>query len=217
MSPLAEERIGSSQKKDSLRMPLHVPLPMPRDLYAQDSQSPGRSRISTRCIPRPWRSTSFRSLRAIRPRRSATTARRGPASTRRPEFFYAPIAALLALWDGKSSDQLGGTSQAVRFHHHDASCPATRRRPRQDVRRWPTTRATSFITSSVPAAGRDGEPAPGLLPLTTTWYTADSAEPRTSEMPLRHRQVFERANEFSANAQAHAEEIPTGSYPLHDQ
>jgi hypothetical protein len=60
----------------------------------------------------------------------------------------------------------------------------------------------------------DGGPAQGMTPLETCWFTADATEPRTAEMPLRHRQVFERANEFSTDAQQHAEEIRGGSYPL---
>ena len=34
-------------------------------------------------------------------------------------FICAHCHVLLALWDGKFTDQLGGTSQVVRFHHDD--------------------------------------------------------------------------------------------------
>jgi hypothetical protein len=52
------------------------------------------------------------------------------------------------------------------------------------------------------------------VPLDASWYTTDERQPRVKEMPLRHRQVFERANEFSRDAQANAGRIDRERYPL---
>jgi hypothetical protein len=60
----------------------------------------------------------------------------------------------------------------------------------------------------------DGAPAEGLVPLEASWFTTDENHPRVTEMPLRHRQVFERANEFSQEAQANADAIDRERYPL---
>jgi hypothetical protein len=147
----------------------------------------------------------------------ATIGDYGPARARQYAqagvFLCAHCHVLLALWDGKISDQLGGTSQVVRFHHFDVMPGYT---PASAAGRMSLADDESDLVYHVVCSRNrpDGEPAPGLVPLSTSWYTSDTTEPRTGEMPHRHRQVFERANEFSADAQAHAADIPKGSYPL---
>jgi hypothetical protein len=60
----------------------------------------------------------------------------------------------------------------------------------------------------------DGAPAEGLVPLDAHWFTTDERQPRAREMPLKHRRVFQHTNEFSQEAQAHAERIDRERYPL---
>jgi hypothetical protein len=120
---------------------------------------------------------------------------------------------LLALWDGKSSDQLGGTSQVVRFHHDDVMPGYT---PRATASRLTLADDESDLVYHIVCSRDrpDGAPAPGLVPLEAFWFTTDERQPRVAEMPLRHRQVFERSNEFSSEAQANAATIDRERYSL---
>lgn len=215
MSPLAEgaDRLVA-QEALGLNMPLHVPLPMPRDLYVTDfptaesvAEFDALCEAAVEIYELPiLPGSTLANLREQGPERARQYAQVGV-------FLCAHCHVLLALWDGKLSDQLGGTSQVVRFHHHDVmpgytGASATARLSLADDE-------SDLVYHVVCSRNRaNGEPAPGLVPLSCSWYTSDVSEPRTGEMPLRHRQVFARANEFSADAQVHAEAIPQGSYPL---
>jgi hypothetical protein len=60
----------------------------------------------------------------------------------------------------------------------------------------------------------DGEPAPGLKPLSCSWFTSSEEEPRTGEMPERHRRIFAHTNEFSRDARRHEEQIHHEAWTL---
>jgi hypothetical protein len=215
MSPLAEgaDRLVA-EEAISLRMPLHVPLPMPRHLYAQDFVTPqSRAQFDALCAA----AAEVYELPLVAGNTAALIAEPGPARARQYAqagvFLCAHCHVLLALWDGKASDQLGGTSQVVQFHHHDVMPGHT---PAATSSRLTLADDESDLVYHVVCSRdrTDGAPAPGMAPLETCWFTVDANEPRTKRMPVRHRQVFARANEFSADAQAHAREIRAGCYPL---
>jgi len=215
MSPLAEgaDRLVA-EEAITLRMPLHVPLPMPRDLYVRDFATPESVvHFDALCAAAIERYE----LPLVPGNTVALISEHGPGRARQYAqagvFLCAHCHVLLALWDGKVSDQLGGTSQVVRFHHQDVMPGYT---PSSTAGRLTLADDESDLVYHIVCSRNrpDGGPAPGLAPLETCWFTADATEPRTAEMPLRHRQVFERANEFSADAQEHAEEIRSSSYPL---
>src|SRR5512141_2703183 len=215
MSPLAEgaDRIVA-EEAITLRMPLHVPLPMPRDLYLKDFTTPGSvAHFDALCAA----ATEVYELPLVPGNTVALISEQGPGRARQYAqagvFLCAHCHVLLALWDGKVSDQLGGTSQVVRFHHQDVMPGYT---PSSTAGRLTLADDESDLVYHIACSRNrpDGAPAPGMSPLETCWFTADATEPRTAEMPLRHRQVFERANEFSADAQEHSESIRVGSYPL---
>jgi hypothetical protein len=120
---------------------------------------------------------------------------------------------LLALWDGNESHQLGGTSQVVRFHQRDVMPGYT---PLATASRLTLADDESDLVYHIVCSRNrpDGAPAAGLAPLEASWYTTDEEAPRVKEMPLRHRQIFERSNEFSRDAQANAERIDRERYAL---
>jgi hypothetical protein len=215
MSPLAEgaDRVVA-EEAITLRMPLHVPLPMPRDLYVRDFATPESvAHFDALCAA----ATEVYDLPLVPGNTVALIGEQGPGRARQYAqagvFLCAHCHVLLALWDGKVSDQLGGTSQVVRFHHQDVMPGYT---PSSTAGRLTLADDESDLVYHIVCSRNrpDGGPAQGMTPLETCWFTADATEPRTAEMPLRHRQVFERANEFSTDAQQHAEEIRGGSYPL---
>ncbi len=128
-------------------------------------------------------------------------------------FLCAHCHILLALWDGKASPRVGGTSQVVHFHHHDFmpgyGAPASASRLAL------TDDESDLVYHIVCSRDRtDGAPAEGMRPLEVSWFTTDEREPRTSRMPERYRRVFRRSSEFGEDAALHAREIERGCYPL---
>jgi hypothetical protein len=187
---------------------------MPRDLYVRDfATAQSRAHFDQLCAA----AVDVFELPLTPGNTEASVADPGKNRSRQYAqagvFLCAHCHVLLALWDGKDSDQLGGTSQVVRFHHEDNMPGYT---PRATASRLTLTDDESDLVYHVVCSRNrpDGAPAAGLAPLDATWFTTDERNPRAREMPLRHRQVFERANEFSQDAQAHAAAIDRERYPL---
>ena len=121
MSPLAEgaDRLAA-EEAITLGMPLTVPLPMPKEIYVRDFATPqSRAHFEQLCAAAVdvfelplTPGNSVDSIREPGKNRARQYAQAGV-------FLCAHCHVLLALWDGKTSDQLGGTSQVVRFHHDD--------------------------------------------------------------------------------------------------
>ncbi len=215
MSPLAE---GADQlvaeEALALHMPLHAALPMSREMYAHDFRADSsRARFQALCDA----ATEIYELPITPGNTAASIAEPGPNRDRQYAqlgvFLCAHCHVLLALWNGKDSDKLGGTSQVVRFHHDDVMPGYT---PRATAGRLSLAQDESDLVYHIVCSRdrQDGAPAAGLQPFETSWFTSDEQQPRTSEMPFRHAQVFDRGNEFSADAQRHAADIDVGSYPL---
>ena len=198
----------------ALGMPISVVLPMPRQMYVQDFETDeSRMEFSRLCdaasdvfeLPLAPGSTE-QSIAEQGPGRSRQYAQLGV-------FICAHCHILMALWDGKDSDQLGGTSQVVRFHHNDVMPGYT---PRVTANRLNLTEDESDLVYHI-VCSRDrpgGEPAQGLEPLDAFWFTTDEDQPRSQAMPARHRKVFDHTNEFSREAQANSEAIQKECYPL---
>jgi hypothetical protein len=215
MSALAE---GADQlvaeEALALGIPLTVTMPMPKALYLQDFVTPeARARFERLCAQAVdvfelpiTPGNSVESISGPGPNRSRQYAQVGV-------FMCAHCHVLLALWDGKDSDQLGGTSQVVRFHHDDVMPGFT---PRGAAGRLVLADDESDLVYHI-VCSRDrpgGAPVAGLAPLEASWYTSDDRQPRVAELPARHRLVFDRTNEFSGDIRLHADDIAAGKYPL---
>jgi hypothetical protein len=215
MSALAE---GADQlvaeEALALGIPLTVTMPMPKALYLHDFATPeAKARFERLCesavdvfeLPLTPGNT-VESISGPGPNRSRQYAQVGV-------FMCAHCHVLLALWDGKDSDQLGGTSQVVRFHHDDVMPGFT---PRGAAGRLVLADDESDLVYHI-VCSRDrpgGTPTAGLAPLDASWYTSDDRQPRVAELPARHRLVFDRTNEFSHDIRLHAASIAAGKYPL---
>jgi len=215
MSPLAEgaDRLVA-EEAIALGMPLHVPLPMPREHYVADFESPQSvAHFDALCAA----ATELYELPLTPGNTAAAISAPGPNRSRQYAqagvFLCAHCHVLLAIWDGKDSDQLGGTAQVVRFHHRDEMSGYT---PRATSGRLTLAEDESdLVYHLVCSRDRpDGAPAPGLVPLEAWWFTNDDRTPRTRTLPHRYRQVFDRANEFSEDAQRHAASIDKERWPL---
>jgi hypothetical protein len=115
---------------------------------------------------------------------------------------------LLAIWDGRVSDRLGGTAQVVRFH-------LTGVRPEADERRHGAQRSALLGTDSERLVYHivcsrdeaDGTPAPPLEPLQTFWRVGDDAVPGSEPMPPDFRTMFANTGEFNADCATYADPI----------
>lgn len=198
----------------ALGMPLSVVLPMPRAIYERDfATAESRRQFADLCdaasdlfeLPLAPGNTE-RNIDEQGPGRARQYAQLGV-------FLCAHCHLLLALWDGKESDQLGGTSHVVKFHHHDVMPGYT---PRATASKLSLTEDESDLVYHVVCSRNrpDGAPAPGLKPLDAFWFTTDEDCPRSADMPARHRSVFQHTNEFSREAQANSERIDSERYSL---
>ncbi|MFK8052536.1 MAG: hypothetical protein AB8F65_06150 [Woeseiaceae bacterium] len=130
-------------------------------------------------------------------------------------FLCAHCHILLALWDGKFNNQLGGTGQVVRFHHDDRM-PGFEDRGggRQQMLIDDESDLVYHIVCSRDRV--DGQPATGLEAVSAGWYTKDASIPRGRDLPLQHAEIFARSGEFSSDANRHIEAIKARAYPLID-
>ncbi|HSG97547.1 MAG TPA: hypothetical protein VLA11_06115 [Woeseiaceae bacterium] len=171
MSPLAEgaDRLVALVAED-LGIDLVVPLPMPENVYTQDFES-----------SRSW--AEFGRLHRYATDR--TTVPLAPGNTEDTITDYGPernlqyaeagawVAArsdiLIAIWDGNTIGDLGGTGQVVQFRRTGEMpgyVPHASPRPSKQI--------TFHVACSRNRA--DGEPAQGLTPLQTRWLGADEEE-----------------------------------------
>ena len=192
MSPLAE---GADQivaeEAITLRIPLIVALPMPRDIYVTDFDTT-RVRENFRLLLS--QASEIFELPITPGNTPKSIAKYGKNRTRQYAqlgvFLCAHSHILLALWDGNENDKLGGTASVVRFHHHDIMRGYTR--TAETSRLILADDESDLVYHIVCSRDQpDGEPAAGLEPLSCSWYTSDEKEPRTAELPERHlRHVY---------------------------
>ncbi|MGD8339835.1 MAG: hypothetical protein PVH89_03585, partial [Gammaproteobacteria bacterium] len=218
LSPLAEgaDRLVAEEALE-LGMRVAVPLPMPRELYEMD--------FATEESLQEFRDLCDQAevIYELPIATGATLEELGEYGAARNRqyaqlgvFLCAHSHILLALWDGKPSNDLGGTAQVVRFHHDDvmegyaASDNITQQLLADDE--------SDLVYHIVISRDRDnGAPQEGLETLSFAWYTTDEDEPRTEELPEMYVRIFERTSEFNREAVAHASRIKEGSYPLIDE
>jgi hypothetical protein len=215
MSALAEgaDRVVAEEAL-AAGVPLWVVLPMAREAYVADFETQAsRERFDALCE----RAQDLFELPLAPGNTAQSIAGHGPERSRQYAqlgvFLCAHCHVLLALWDGKASDQLGGTSQVVQFHRDDFMPGYT---PRVAASRLNLTQDESDLVYHIVCSRDrpDGEPAADLKALDAFWYSTDEARPRSPDMPLRYRKVFAHANEFSREAQTFAASIATECYPL---
>lgn len=216
MSPLAE---GADQLVAEvaleLGIDLTVPLPMPKDLYLKDFDTPeSRARfesLSARAIDvfelPPAKGNTVEMISEPGDARNREYAQVGV-------FLCAHCHILLAIWDGKVTSELGGTGQVVKFHHDDFMPGYT---PKSvATQQMLVDDESDLVYHIVCSRDRpDGAPQTGMKPLDWSWFTKDRNNPRSREIPRQHQLIFERSGEFSRDAIQHAEEIAAEKYPLY--
>jgi len=215
MSSLAE---GADQivaeEAVTLRIPLIAALPMPRDSYVTDFDTTRARETFDQLLSQ---SAEIFELPITPGNTRRSIAEYGKNRTRQYAqlgvFLCAHSHILLALWDGKNNEKLGGTASVVHFHHHDVMRGYTR--TAETSRLILADDESDLVYHIVCSRDQsDGEPAAKLEPLSCSWFTSHAKKPRTSEMPERHKRVFAHTNEFSRDAREYEEEIQTEAWTL---
>lgn len=197
-----------------LGIPLVVPLPMPRNLYVADFTT---TRVRDKFDYLLSRAAEVYELPLVEGNTLESIGEQGNDRDQQYAqigvFLCAHCHILLALWDGKYNDKLGGTGQVVRFHHDDVMPGYT-----------PQSAGSGLIIADDESdlvyhivCSRDravGAPAEPLVPGDYWWFSLDEHEPRSKELPASHIRVFKYTSEFSKDALEHEEEIRHDSWPL---
>ena len=216
LSPLAE---GADQLVAEVALDqavtLTVPLPMPRDDYLASFETrESRLNFERLCA----RADTVIELSTIMA--AGTDDARSDERTKKQQyaqlgiFLSAHCHILLALWDGKPSSEIGGTSEVIRFHHDDVM---TGIEPTGVNRLLLVDDDSDLVYHIVVSRNRpDGSPLSGLQPLSSAWFTCDHESPRTRELPQSYVRVFERTNDFNRMAREHCKRIAEESTPLID-
>lgn len=110
-------------------------------------------------------------------------------------FLSKHCQVLLALWDGKVGNKLGGTGQVVQFH-------LTAVMPGFDVDSSPASlladNENDLVYHVVCSRDRpDGAPAAGLRALEAAWFSSRDEGARTAELPGQYREMLDRLQQFA--------------------
>jgi len=217
LSPLAEgaDRLVAHEAL-ALGVDLVVALPMPREVYITDFESDRSvAEFDELCeaayevleLPLAKKNTHKSILQHGRAR-NLQYAQMGV-------YLCAHCHILLALWDGRYRDDLGGTGQVVRFHHDDIMPGYAERST--GSQQMLVDDESDLVYHIVCSRDRpDGQPHEDFSPLETWWFTKDEHNPRTRTIPPQHMLIFERGAEFSQDALDFADEIGESCYPLYD-
>jgi len=177
-------------------IPLIVPLPMPREYYAKDfTDAASREEFDDLCA----RSTVFEL--PLRPGvKAEQVARHGELRdseyAQLGVFVSSHAQILVAIWDGKHSDQVGGTAQIVRYRLHNIY-------PDHAVEIIPGPEGLADDENDltyhiVCSRDRDGGiPQAPMRPFQAAWLTGGLTSNRSREMPGRYAYMFRLTEEFN--------------------
>ncbi|HWG10397.1 MAG TPA: hypothetical protein VN693_02745 [Rhodanobacteraceae bacterium] len=206
LSPLAE---GGDQlvAEEGLQLgaTLIAPLPFARELYAQDfTDDATRAAFDSLCarahmihLPLlPNHTLDDIALSGVERNRQYAQA---------GAFVARHCHLLLAIWDGKTSDRLGGTAQVVEYYLGGAM-PGhiERRRTTRHLGRG-DERLVCHLVCSRDEAG--GAPQPPLQPGQLVWREGSHAGAPDESMPSAFHAMFAHTDEFNADAAKYHEKI----------
>ena len=217
MSPLAE---GADQlvAEEALKLgiPVIAPLPMPREIYVTDFETTAAREKFTTLLSQ---ATEVFELPVIPGKTVQSIADHGDDRARQYAqlgvFLCAHCHILMALWDGKYPEKIGGTGQVVRFHHEDVMPGYI---PSSETSRLILADDESDLVYHIVCSRdrADGQPADGLQALSSSWFTTDESSPRTDRLSKRHKNVFDHTREFSRDAKQHEDRIRQEAWSLID-
>ncbi len=113
---------------------------------------------------------------------------------------------LLAIWDGKDSDMLGGTAQIARYHLSGIK-PSQSDRRRSAVHRLGNENERLVFHIVCSRAQKDGAPEPRLRAGETRWRVGTRAVSGDEPMPEEFRLAFANASAFVEDATKYTDAI----------
>lgn len=208
LSSLAE---GADQlvAEIAIEMSLHliVPLPQRRELCVDDYKtSEARAQFESLCDAADRVFELAPDQSSFQDQDNSKFTAKEHQYAHMGSFLSAHCHILLAVWDGKPTEKLGGTGQVVRFHHDDFMPGYTSET--MEHHKMLVDDESDLVFHIVCSRDREeGQPSPEFEALDWSWFTKDEHTPRTKELPKQHRTIFQRGSEFSADAEKYAEQI----------
>jgi len=201
---VAEEAIASGIR-------LIAPLPLKREQYALDFEAgAAREHFEYLCDQ-----AELIELPMISSGAGVAARGRAPVGHERDlHYLQAGVYisqhchVLLAIWDGKMSDRVGGTAQVVRFHLAGVAPAIDERRrgfPRSALLGNDSERLAYHIVCSRDEA--DGAPLAPLQPLQTMWRLGERTVAGTEPMPVEFESTFVHAGAFVDDWKTYAAQI----------
>jgi hypothetical protein len=127
-------------------------------------------------------------------------------------FISNHCQVLLALWDGKPSEAVGGTAQVVRYHLTGAMEGFVEEQAAADL----LANNENDLVFHVACSRRQqhGEPREGLNPLDVSWITSLHGREESMYMPQEYRLMLDRLQEFDEDEEKYLEDIESDGYSL---
>jgi hypothetical protein len=186
---------------------LIAPLPLPRELYAEDFHDPQvRATFASLCaraqvinlplVP----GNSAPGIRSAGPQRDRQYGQAGV-------FIARHCHLLLAIWDGKTSGHLGGTAQVVEYYLSGIMPGLVERRAnaRRHLLGLGDERLVCQIVCSRDPPG--GAPLAPSQPGQLLWRTRSNTSPADAAMPSTFRSMFRHTAGFNADCASYQVEI----------
>ncbi|HEY3519486.1 MAG TPA: hypothetical protein VGK80_00410 [Rhodanobacteraceae bacterium] len=189
---------------------LVAPLPLPREMYAQDfTDAATRTAFDSLCAR-----AHVIQLPLLPGHTLIDIAQSGLERNRQYAQAGAFVARhchlLLAIWDGKASDKLGGTAQVVEYYLGGVMPGLIERR--HDARRYQLgggdDRLVCHLVCSRDEA--DGDPQSPLQAGQVIWRGGGETGAPDAPMPKEFDSLFAHADDFNQDAAKYAAEIGAG-------
>ena len=186
---------------------LIAPLPLPREMYAQDFTDPGtRAAFDSLCAR-----AQVIQLPLLPGHTLIDIAQSGVERNRQYAQAGAFVARhchlLLAIWDGKASDRLGGTAQVVEYFLGGVMPGLIERR--RDAHRYQLGGGDDRLVCHLVCSRdeTDGAPQPPLRVGQVLWRSGGEAGAPDASMPKAFEVLFAHADEFNQDAAKYDAEI----------
>ena len=186
---------------------LIAPLPLPRELYATDFHDPQvQATFASLCARAQVIDLPLLPGNSAEEIRSAGLQRNrqyGQAGV----FIARHCHLLLAIWDGKISERLGGTAQVVEYYLSGIMPGLVERRT--NARRHLLGLGDERLVCQIVCSRQspDGPPLAPLRPGQILWRTRSSTSAADTEMPSAFRVMFRRTAEFNADCATYDAQI----------
>jgi len=191
ITPLAEgsDRLVADVAQE-LDVSLIVPLPMPQADYEKDFSSPAAVEVFRSSLEK----SRIIHLRTLSRARTLDNEDRSHQYAQMGIFISNHSQVLLALWDGKPSQEIGGTASVVNYHL-TAVMPGFSMA--EDSPNLLADNENDLVYHIVCSRNRPGgDPKPGLMPLQTTWLTAQFGLESGERMPIEYRIMWQRLQDY---------------------